>query len=171
MPIDIDSFRFVKLKDGNAYTVSEVVSVSGGGTTNIHVKNPSGSDTDLFVATVTVNGDGAFIARLHDDFSSAPSGGTSTEIQNLLMDTEKDSTDNGVAEVAQDVSFTSSSEHAVGVGGGGQGSSSVGMSVEHVTSIMEPDREIVLEVENTTTAEQNYSLTIAWAQTPKGGNP
>lgn len=149
-----------KVLDNRAFTVSETFSVADGGTANIHLKNPSGSGSTLVLIDLEVSGDGGFTARLHDEFSSAPSGGTSVEIQATFLDSDG-TDDDGVATANKNVSFTNGVATFAALGGGA-GASSVGGQQTLPTMAMDEGREIVIEVENTTASSHTYSITTVY---------
>lgn len=166
MPLDISNLLYSKVKDDEAFIVSELFSLASGSTGNVHIKNPSTSSATLWIADITISGDSAFVARVHDGFSSAPSGGTSAAIQALLLDSESVDND-GEAIANRNVSYTSSSQHAVGVSGGGGSGSTVGGTREHALIAIEPGRELVVDVENTASNAGDYAISIVYVESPQ----
>lgn len=166
MTFDSSTTYYTKARQGEAFVVSEVYNVASGGTQNIHIENPDGSGARFWVMDLTVTSDGPYQANVHDSFSSQPSGGTAVEIENVLLDAEGATDDDGHANANEGVSFTASQSHAVGVGGGGSGGVSQGFTTTHPPVVIEEGREIVLEVENTGTDPNNYGLTIVYYETP-----
>lgn len=126
MAFDSESTYYRKAQEGKAFVVSEVYNVAAGSTANIHLSNPDSSGKQFWIMSATVSSDGPYIAYLHDSFDTEPSGGTTVEIENVLLDSNGSSSDDGVAEADENVSFDSSTSHAVGVGGGGAGGNAVG---------------------------------------------
>lgn len=160
MPVGIAETYYRKILDNEAFIVSESFTITDGGTANIHLKNPADSGKTIVLVSVTVGGDGDFKAVTHDEFSSNPSGGTAAEIQAALLDSGG-ADDNGVADANRNVSFTNG-EATFSVLGGGQGTNSVGGVSGLPTLAIEESREVVLEIENTTTAEHQYAGTIIY---------
>lgn len=160
MPVGIAETFYSKVLDNEAFTISETFSVSGGGTAKLHLANPQDSGKTLVLVDVNISGDGDFTARLHDEFDSAPSGGSSIEIQAMYLDSGG-ANDNGVAEANENVSFNDGPATFISLGGG-QGSASVGGSGGLPSLAVAEGREIVVEVENTTSNNQSYSITIIY---------
>lgn len=147
------------------FTVSYTTSVAGGGTANIHIKNPSGSgvNLDLFNIQVSTQFRGQY--AIYDVFSSDPSGGNSLGIDNLLMDSENTTPDTGNAVTNSEVSFTESGTHWESVlPSGGTGGNVVGGSAAGPEPILEPDREIVIQVTNDGTKTRPAALGIVYIE-------
>jgi len=130
----------------NAYVthISETVST----TKNIHLRNPSSNDKDIDVHKFTINSHFEGNYKIYDRFDSL-SGGTSLNIDNLRMDTDGD-VDDGTMESNKNVTFTASTtphfEAAIPGGGAGGQTGGNGKGTE---PIIEPGREIVVQIENT----------------------
>lgn len=165
MPVDVGTALYRKIKSDDAFIVSEVSSVTSGSTFNVHLKNPSDSDVVLWAADIRISSDGSYIGRVHDGFSSAPTGGSVAEIQAIRLDAQNVN-NNGNADANTSVSFTADSTHAVGVSGGGGGGVTIGGSNTHTTLAIESGREIVVEVENTSASENNYGISIVYYERP-----
>ena len=164
MTFDGSTTYYRKARDEKAYLISEIYQVASGATQNIHLKNPDGSGRRYWVMEGSVTSDGPYIAQFHDGFSSAPTGGNALEIQNVLLDSDNTDID-GSADANNSVTYTSNSTHAVGVGGGGSGGQSLGFPTQHPPIVMEENREVVLEIENTGTEQNYYALTIVYYET------
>lgn len=163
MPVDVQTVFYRKIQRDEAFVISEVSSLVGDASYNVRLKNPEDSDKTIWVVDISVSSDGPYIANIHDGFSESPSGGSSVEIQSMLLDTERVN-NNGVAIAEQGVSFTSNSTHAVGVGGGSGPSTNMafGAGTSHAAMAIEPGREIVVDVENTSSSENNYGISIVY---------
>ena len=152
----------IKKRDENAYVVTTNGAVSGGGASSLHLKNPEGSGVTFDVEEITVSTQFKGDFRIYDGFDSAPSGGTGVTPENLLLDSEgvKD-TGNGVA--SSDPTFTENNRHYIGViPSGGQGGASTGGKSSANKPMIEPGREIVVEVSNDTTESADASISIVY---------
>lgn len=165
MTYNTDSVLYHKITADEAFIVSEMFTLTSGSSGNVHIRNPSDSGKTIWIADIVVSGNGAYTAQVHDQFSSGPSGGSDAPIQALKLDTESVDND-GVVDANMNVTYTSSSEHAVGVSGGGGSGSSIGGVRQHTTMAVEPGREIVVAVENTASNENNYSVSVIYFETP-----
>jgi len=148
------------------YVASERAEVVAGGTKNLHLKNPADSITDLRVHGLSVDTQFEGNVTVYDSFSSDPTGGTAAGVDNLLLDTGEQ---NGVtlADVNTGVTFTANDPHLVSVIPGGGSAGKTGGVFRNAGPIIEPGREIVLEVENTSGSAANASLTIVYSERPQ----
>lgn len=146
-----------------AHILSELYTdVTGnGGTANLHLQNPSANDRSAIIDSARVSTSQRGTVRLYDSFSSAPSGGSTATADNLLMDSGG-GVDTGSMNANTDVSFTGDNTHAVQVVGGGQGGNALGATAQAETFIMEPDREIVLEVTNNSSNAADMAVTLVY---------
>lgn len=165
MPVDTNEVLMRKIVDDAAFIVSETDNIADAATFNVHIKNPSGSGRTLWCTNITTSSDASYRAEIYDGFSSAPSGGSATEIQSLLLDSD-DVDNNGVATANTNVTFTADSSHAIGIHGGGSGEASVGGVVSHPTLAIQPGREIVIEVTNISGTTQDYAIGVTYYESP-----
>jgi hypothetical protein len=156
-------------RDERAFIVSEEYTTADtGDTATLHLKNPSGSEeTAVFIVTTapTVQS----YVRVYDEFSTAPSGGSDTTVQNILLDSGGGAPDSGVVTAATGVSFTASSTHIAQPIGGGQGAQSVGGSENLLLFGLEPDREVVIELEQLVSGDTSNesAITARWFEVPQ----
>jgi len=139
---------------------------ANGGTVNLHLKNPSGSGVSAEVIEFipAANFSGWF--RVYDSFDTAPSGGTADGIDNLLMDTNGGA-NSGNMTVNQDVSFTETAdaEHfETVIPAGGVTGNQVGGVAMGTPPILEPGREIVMELENVSGADAPASIGVVYIE-------
>lgn len=165
MPIGLSEILRRKIQDDDAFVVSERETVAASGTTNLHLKNPADSETRFWVIDITVYGTGDFAADVHDGFDVAPNGGTPMDIQSLLLDTAGNN-NNGDGTSSKNVSFTANSTHATAVVGGGAAGASIGGDAKHAVVCIEPGREIVVEITNTSSGSNDYAITMTYYETP-----
>jgi hypothetical protein len=165
MTFSSDTIYYRKARQGSAFIVSEEASLSQDESFNVHLKNPADSSKSLWVVSTTVSSTKTYSSRVYDAYSDPPSGGSDAEIQNVLMDSENVS-DDGIAIANRNVSFTDgTSNHAVGVGGG-SGGQSIGSTSQHAPIVMEPDREIVVEVTNESSDAGMVTISVLYCETP-----
>jgi hypothetical protein len=95
---------------------------SGGGTRTLHLKNPTGTGTNIDVVRFIASPQFTGTFAIYDVFSSDPSGGSTVEIDNLLMDSANTQPDEGQMEMNENVDFTASGTHLeLPLPGGGTG--------------------------------------------------
>lgn len=167
MTFSTDTTYYRKSRQGESFIVSESMSLNANESTNVHLKNPGSSNKRLVVTNLNIGTQIPYTSTSYDKFSSGPSGGERVEIHNVLLDSGGED-DDGVAVANKDVSFTNgTSNHAVGVGGGGKGGNATGDGGEHVPIIMEPGREVVIKVQNdSSSAGGRASITLVYFETP-----
>lgn len=154
-------------KWGHAYITTHLgENTSTGDTTTLHLQNPEGSGVTGVFSLLNSTPAAPSTAYVYDRFSSAPTGGTESDIMNVRMDTEGGAADVGELVANAGVTFTAESTHASRVLGGGQGSGSIGASANMPVFALEPGREIVLEVEKRTNDGDDVSITARWFEVP-----
>lgn len=155
----------IEKRDENVHVASTRESVAAGGTLNIHIQNPSGSGVDCNLAQVEVNTRFQGNYTIYDAFSSEPSGGSELEVDNLLMDSD-DVNGEGVVVVNTGVSFTDSgTPHLLGViPSGGQGANQIGGQSLGTRPLIEPGREIVIEVLNDSSESDVAAVTVVYTE-------
>lgn len=152
-----------------AFTASfiEAEIPSGGGTIDMQIANPaeSGFDIDVINFIFTSQFKGQF--AVYDQFSSSPTGGTEVAVDNLLMDTggENGSTAGGVT-INRGVTFTESgSPHFEAVlPSGGMGANTTGGEGTATEPLIEPGREIVMELTNTSSSAADGCLGVVYLE-------
>lgn len=163
--MDFDEIYAQKILEEEVFIASAKSEVSsGGGTFNLHIKNPSGSGEILFPESISVETQGEASMTIYDLFSSAPSGGNDVMIDNMFLDPDGGAADTGVADANSDVSFTAASdgEHSVHVTGGGQAVQQVGGTTQTGHMAIGNSREIVIEVVNDTASAYDASITVVY---------
>lgn len=153
-------------EEERGFITSERFEVGAGDTENLHLRNPSGADRDLRVHSIVANTQFEAVVTVYDSFSDGPTGGTEANVDNLLLDTGND---NGVTEatVETGVTFTANSPHLVSVIPSGGSAGKTGGAFRNGGPIIQPDRGIVLEVENQSGSAADASLTIIYSERPK----
>lgn len=156
------------LTEEKGFIISELQTSisSNGGTFNIHMSNPSGSGRSAIIDSVSASASELCTAKIIDSFSTAPSGGSSVNIDNLLMDTGG-GTDSGKMNASQDVSFTGDNTHATAIIGSGQGGNTVGATGTVESFVIEPDREIVVELTNNSSNSARATVTSVYFEIPE----
>lgn len=144
-----------------AYTIGTVT--SGGGTITLHLQNDT-TDTSAEVEEFIISPQFTGRVNIYDSFSTAPNSGTTVTIDNLLMD-EGGGIDTGNMTANENVSFTADGTHiAVATPGGGSGGNSIGSDIEGTRPIIEPGREIVVELVNETTEDGLGSVGVVFSE-------
>lgn len=150
-------------ENGQIVSIRQEVAADGG-TFNMHLKNPTDSATDANISLIKVSSTFEGIFNVYDGFSSAPSGGTSQDPDNLLMDSEN-TNGGGAMEVYTNVSYTSNKTHAEGViPSGGSEKEPVGGVSEATQPLIQPGREIVVEMVNDSANPKNGAITLVWSE-------
>lgn len=155
-------------KSERAFIVSELEqNQSTGDTSNLHLKNPSESGVSAIFSLLQGAPSAPSLVTVYDQFSTAPSGGSTAEINNVLLDAAGGAPDSGEVTANTNVSFTESGTHTVKPEGGGRGSNAIGGSADMPVLSLEPGREIVLEVEKSETDGDYVGLTARWYEVPR----
>jgi len=150
---------------GRGFVVSNVATIAGnGGTETLQLKNPSGSNVSACVNSFLINSQFAGEFAVYDAFSTPPSGGSDAGIDNLLMDAEGGPPDVGNMISKTGVSFTQNGIHVDGVLPSGGPGDSIGGNVSGTEPIIEPGREIVLELTNTSGSDEKGSLGVVYSE-------
>lgn len=154
---------FDKALREKAFVISEKDTVSNnGGTTNLHIRNPSSNDTTAVFTTADVSTQFKATAKIHETFSSITDG-TELDIDNFLMDTGGAAgTDPGNMKAFKNTTFTSTDTHSETVLGSGVGGSAVAGNTNLPLFAMEPGREIIIEVENQSSSEDDATIIITY---------
>lgn len=149
---------------GFVVTAQEDVAASGG-TLNLSIQNPEGSNTEAFMQNVVVTTQFKGSMVMYDSFSSAPTNGTSVTVQNLLMDTASGTPDSGEMDANKNVTFTDDGTHLEQViPSGGQGASQIGGAATGTDPILQPGREMVVEVTNTSASQAPGSINVIYRE-------
>lgn len=143
-----------------AHIVSEeFTNADAGDTATLALSNPADSgETAVVFGAVSVTAES--YVRVYDGFDTAPSGGTTVNVQNLLLDSAGGAPDSGVVTAARGVTFTESATHISEPIGGGSGTQAIGGSVGSLLLALEPDREVVIEVEQLNAGDTSNVLMI-----------
>lgn len=160
MPIGLSETYYRKILSNDAFVASEQYTIASGSSDNLHIENPAGGEKIIIVIGMVVSSTGEFLATMHDEFSSAPSGGTSAEVQAVLLDSDG-TDDDGVAEVNTSVSYANGAA-TYGTVGGGTGGNTVGGTHDLPSVAIEPGREIVVDAENIASSENDFTITVTY---------
>lgn len=147
MNFDTDSL-LDKVGDGEVYLVNHSATISGGGSTNLHIRNPIGSGSIMWVADVdVVTGGRSSFVKLHDAFASITDGSAIT-IQNAELGTEALPPDEGPFEAHADSTFTAEADSTIPIGVAESNQIDTTTLTTHLMLVRQ-GRELVIEVENT----------------------
>ena len=139
--------------------------VADAATQNLHIKNPADSGVTADIQQVTISPQFTGNMAIYDSFSSAPSGGTSTTIDNLRMDSDNTIPDVGNLTTQEQVSFTEDNTHIdIPIPGGGSGGSAIGGELHATKPLIDPGREIVIEAENTSGASSPVGIVAVYVE-------
>lgn len=154
-------------REENAFVASfrEEVTASGG-TSNINITNPSDSGFIAYVDTMSVRSQFEGIVDVIDEFSTAPSGGSTGLVDNLLMDSEGGPADVGNMTVRSNVSFTGSGTHVEDILPAGGPGGAIGGQTTETSPIIEPGREIVIEVTNQSGSANDVAFFVTYLEEP-----
>lgn len=155
-------------KSEQAFIVSEeYTNASTGDTVSLTLSNPSGSGTTAVFSPMNISALAQSYIRVYDEFSTAPSGGNSSDVQNVLLDSSGGAPDTGDVTADRNQSFAESATHASRVIGGGAGEGSIGASSDLPVLALEPDRTIVIEVEKLASGSDPVTITARWFEVPQ----
>jgi len=136
------------------------------GTTNLHIKNPSSNTRSLTIHTLNIATQFPGFYTVYDSFSTAPTGGTALEPQSLLMDSDATATVS-VMEANKNATFSGNDYHTTEVFATGGKTAKAGGSVDAEHPIIEPGREMVIEVTNTSVDDNDASIFAVFCECPE----
>lgn len=137
---------------------------SGGGTINLHVANPSDSGVSLDIEKFAISSQFKGQYAIFDGFSTAPSGGSGNGIDNLLLDSAG-TDDTGNATITANVDFTADGTHfRQTLASGGQGAGTIGGEGTGTEPIIEPDREVVIQLQNDSSSDNPGSIGVVYSE-------
>lgn len=152
-------------KQQQAFVTFTRGSVADNGTENLHLKNPADSGVTADIQQVTISPQFTGNMAIYDSFSSAPSGGSGTTIDNLRMDSEGGPPDTGHMTTNEAVTFTASNTHLdIPIPGGGSGGNAVGEKLDATQPLVDPGREIVIEAENTSGTSSPVGIVVVYVE-------
>lgn len=145
-----EDFLRRKIPDGEGYVASEKTSIGSGNSSNLHIRNPEGSNRAMWIVLInpTIKGESTF--NMYDDFDSITDG-TPVTLQNTNLDSENIQ-DSGPFEAYFDSTFTPATDSllagsVIGSGGSG-GANSLGGAGRYPPMRVEEGRELVMQLEN-----------------------
>jgi len=146
---DVARLQHFKQK-GQGFVASESADVTSSGTLTLHLKNPSGNAFDIDVVQFLFSSQFKGQLKIYDRFSSGPSGGTSVGIDNLVADSGAANADTGTMTANTGVTFTAdgTAHYNAALPSGGSGANGIGGAATATEPIIEPGREVVLELQN-----------------------
>lgn len=150
-------------RDGVGFVASARSSVTSGGTLNLHLKNPANSGIDINVESAFTRSQFEGSVDIHDAFSSAPSGGVGNGVDNLKLDSGNDTGDTQIT-VNKGVSYTASNTHVKDVLPSGGAGGQIGGEATGTEPLIEPDREIVVEVTNDSGTQAKAAISVVYVE-------
>jgi len=147
---------YERLIDGEAYIVSKMLNIPADSSANVHIRN-SHEDKVMFFGNISIFAEGSVEFYMHDSFDSISNGDNFT-IQNALMDTSNSSPDSGPFVAHYNSTFTADESGTIPLGFTTSGGPADSKFVDVYPSAVEPDREVVIELDNQDSSE-NKSLT------------
>jgi hypothetical protein len=148
-------------------TTAELANASAGETAPLTLINPSGSGVTAVFAPIEVSTLGQSISRVYDTFDTAPSGGADATVENVILDSDNGSPDDGEVTARTGDSYTAASTHAAMLLGGGEGGVSVGGRGDMPLLAIEPGRSAVVEVEKLASGPDDVVITARWFEVPQ----
>lgn len=163
----IDSEFYYYAKNEVAFIASEeFTNASIGDTVALSMMNPAGSGTTAMFALIRVSTASRSYARVYDTFDSGPTGGTAADVENVLLDTGNGAADTGEVTVEKNPTYTSASTHVAEPLGGGTGGNAIASAEAMPVLALEPDRDVVIEVEKLADGPDQVSITVRWFEIP-----
>ena len=154
-------------RKNRAFVVSYTDTVSDdGGTTNLHLSNPSENNRSLHVHTMNITSTFAGFYTVYDTFTADPSGGTALSPQTLLVDSS-DTDAQTIMAANKNVTHNGDDYHSTEVFTSGGRRSRTGSAVDAEHPIVEPGREIVIEVTNTSNQAGDASIFVTFCECPE----
>jgi hypothetical protein len=152
-----------RVERGFVATFREEVAANGG-TSNLNITNPSDSGVIAYVDAMSVRSQFEGVVDVYDEFSTAPSGGSSGLIDNLLLDSDGGPADTGNMTVRSNVSFTSSGTHVIDILPSGGPGGKIGGQTTATEPIIEPGREIVIQATNQSGAADDVAFFVVYLE-------
>lgn len=153
-------------REERGHVVSVRESVAAGGTLNLNLRNPTDNDHNANIQLLRVSTQFEAVVDVFDTYTTAPSGGTTPAVDNLLMDTAQDN-GGGSMTIRKNADFDGDNLHVVAVMPGGGSAGKVGGTQSQTAPLVEPDREIVMQVTNQSGSANDAALTIVWVEEPR----
>lgn len=156
-------------KHGRAFLHSEELSNgSVGDTSAIAATNPAGSGETAIFDMVRATPSARTMARVYDEFDTAPAAGDDAGIQNVLMDAAGGVADTGVLTTAVDPTYAASvsDAHVSEAVGSGEGAPATGGQVNAPVLALEPGRQAVFETEKLRSDGDSCPMLLRWFEVP-----
>jgi hypothetical protein len=160
--------RFIRRRESSdafvAYVTGSVP--SGGGTETLHIQNPTQGriiDIEQFVIVSQFRGQYA----IYDRFDGDVTGGSSVTIGNLRLDSAGGPPDSGDMSAASGVSFTDTGTHfSAAIPSGDSPGGTSGGAGAGTEPLIEPGREIVIELQNDSTSTRVGTVGVVYTERP-----
>lgn len=141
-----------------------------GGTITLRIANPTTDrviDIQRFIVTSHFEGR----VRIYDSFDGDVTGGTDVGIDNLRMDAGGGPPDSGTMVAESGVTFTATGTHFDAVVPGGGPGGSIGGRGDGTEPLIDPGREIVVELENTSGTAELGTVAAVYTEAPMSAVP
>jgi hypothetical protein len=160
--------RFTRRRESSdafvAYTTGTVA--AGGGTEALHIANTTQDriiDIKQFIVASQFRGQYA----IYDVFDGDITGGDTVSIDNLRLDASGGVPDSGAMSAASGVSFTATNTHfAAAIPSGDAPGGTSGGAGAGTEPLIEPGREIVLEIQNDSTTDRVGTVGVVYTERP-----
>jgi len=136
------------------------------GTTNLHIKNPSDNKRSLHVHGLNIATQFPGFYTVYDKFTAGPTGGTPLTPQALLADRQATPT-TSIIEANKNVTHSGDDYHSTEVFAAGGKTSKSGGAAKAENPIVEPGRELVIEVTNTSVDNNDASIMLTFSEDPE----
>lgn len=144
----------------------EYTNTSAGDTSNLHFIVDSTADASAVVTGLEGNPSAFSAIRVYDAFDGDVTGGTEVDMDNDLLDSAGTATSSDIVTVTRGVTFTSTNTMFTRYVGGGKGASRGAGAAQTPPFIVEPGREVVVEVEKVDTDGDELAINIRWHEPP-----
>jgi hypothetical protein len=142
--------------------VNEVHTIGAGSTSNVHVSNDTLNKKPVWLVDMSAIARGTTDVRLYDWFDSITAG-DELGVQNLKMDTEGGLPDGGTFNVYKNSTFTPTNG-SYPIGKTGNGGPPSAENVRIYPTQIEPDRDLIVEIENTGGTEIDVVTTMLFLE-------
>lgn len=154
-------------RKNRAFIVSYTDTVAkDSGTTNLHIKNPSDNERSLHVHGLNVATQFPGFYTVYDTFTAGPTGGTPLTPQALLADRQATPT-TSIMEANKNVTHSGDDYHSTEVFAAGGKTSKSGGAAKAENPIVEPGRELVIEITNTSVDDNDASIMLTFCECPE----
>lgn len=150
----------IKAQEDKSFFITHFYNgLASGSSTNLYVVNPADSGKTMYIMTTKINSTDQGLVHYKENVQGV-SGGT----QKTPTTVDRSSTAQSVIQVTADITYSSADEICdPEVVPGGSGKYATGGSDDgYITFILKPGKDLLIEVDNTSSNSNNISIRLNW---------